>query len=192
MALKQLSAAKYGRERGSVEREINTRMSVKAEALPASRGFGSAPLAAGPAAQLPPASNPTPPPKPGNFLDDWLSKRRPAAAGSAPAPTPVAAAQPAPPPVLPPAAPATPSPVPPVKQNISSDELDNKEIHEIATELKQQLDTPDSKKMAEQPEIIKKTEHRIDLQSGEKGDTIFIDRDGSFVQVKAGQAPPAR
>jgi hypothetical protein len=60
-------------------------------------------------------------------------------------------------------------------QNISSNELEGNEVHEIAAELRQELDSPKPKK----------TEHSIDLQSGaSEGDTIFIDRDGSFRQAE--------
>jgi hypothetical protein len=73
----------------------------------------------------------------------------------------------------------------PRTQNISSNELERDEIHEIAAEIKDQLDSPKADagqpKPTEPPEAkpAKVTEHSIDLQS-ESDDTIFIDRDGSF------------
>ena len=81
-ALKQLSAAKYGRPRVVVEAEINDRLTTKIDptALAASSPFGM------PSSQWPPKAGPTPPPLPGalgpnsprgsSFLDDWLAKRQ--------------------------------------------------------------------------------------------------------------------
>jgi hypothetical protein len=68
-------------------------------------------------------------------------------------------------------------------QNISSNELERDEVHEIAAELREELDSP--KPADNMPvETAKKTEHLIDLQSSQsEGDTIFIDRDGSFRQA---------
>jgi len=114
-ALKQLSAAKYGRPRATIEAEIFERLKVNEPAKPA---FGQAPagspfgqaanpygapnagLASAPAAQA--AA------KPASFFDDWMNKRnsmpaRPVASanpfGSAPAapPAPQFGAAPAPP-----------------------------------------------------------------------------------------------
>lgn len=65
-ALKQLSAAKYGRPRASVEKDIFSRLATKPEARPAF----SAPAGAGPA----PANRPGPTGT-GNFLDEWMAKR---------------------------------------------------------------------------------------------------------------------
>jgi hypothetical protein len=90
-------------------------------------------------------------------------------------------------------------------QNISSNELERNEIHEIASQLKQQLDSPQAlatpktaassqpakpaaQELPSTSEAIKKTEHLIDLKATE-GDTIFIDRDGSFRQVKTTKTP---
>jgi len=83
-ALKQLSAAKYGRPRAAVEAEIFKRMKTEAPPrLPAGRqgpamrsggpGFGdnlSAPPSAAASAR-PPAGG-----KPQSFLDEWLAKRK--------------------------------------------------------------------------------------------------------------------
>jgi hypothetical protein len=113
-ALKQLSAAKYGRPRALVEAEIFERMATKPEAKPA---FGAAPAAASPwqpaaSANVPPTSAYQLPPKPAaagsSFLDDWLTKRQSSTA-SASAPTPLATV-PAQAPVL--NQPATPQPTP--------------------------------------------------------------------------------
>lgn len=231
-ALKQLSAAKHGRPKAAVEREINERMETRGERLPSGSGAGA--LSAGGSygrrpttaygagagrGSLPAASaaQPAAPAGSGSFLDEWLAKRqqspaappaqatRPAAAPepwpapaapSAPPPSPYsrpatmppAAQPPAPPPVQP--APAAPTPplAPAPTQNISSNELANNEVQQIAAELKNELKTHEQPPAttAEQPqppaEPVKKTEHVADL-SAEEGDTIVIDRDGSFRQV---------
>lgn len=82
-ALRQLSAAKYGRPKAVVESEIFERLATQEPVKPAF-GQGGAPSAAG----LPPARSAAPgTPKsaaPGNsFLDDWLAKRKNVAAAPA-------------------------------------------------------------------------------------------------------------
>lgn len=90
-ALKQFSAAKYGRPRATVEKEITERLATKAP-LPAQQGaFGSAgtfggaggamgsPSAARPsfgAAQAGGGYQPPKPPYSGSFLDEWMNKRQ--------------------------------------------------------------------------------------------------------------------
>lgn len=85
-ALKQLSAAKYGRPKAAVEKEIFDRLATKTP-LPSAPGqsFGGgafpgpdpgegsfgAPAAQGGAGQQPPKS----PSAPGSFLDEWMVKR---------------------------------------------------------------------------------------------------------------------
>lgn len=91
-ALKQLSAAKFGRPRSLVDQEITQRMKTIEPPKP-SFGAGPSPFGAGAAApiapgQMTPGSMPAGPtapaaPKPvgtGNFLDEWLAKRRSPAA----------------------------------------------------------------------------------------------------------------
>lgn len=253
-ALKQLAAAKYGRPKALVEKEINQRMATKGELPPgtaASSAFGrpsalNAPRTGGlPAAST--ASRPGPaaaaPPPPGNasFLDEWLNKRaagpsarsapRPAASpppAYAPAQPPLAqapathnsgqysgpsayspaaslspaasrlpysqppAAWPAPA-TMPPAAAPSPVPSPQSGQNISSNALEQNEVHQIANQLKQQLDSdpaipaaawPPAKaapspKPPTKPAAPPKTEDSFDLKPG-SSDTIFIDREGNF------------
>jgi hypothetical protein len=213
VALKQLSAAKYGRPKATVEREINERMATKGEALPLSGGFGTAGTArtgslggerSAPFGTATPASNPlatnntprtaaAPPAAAGSFLDEWLSKRKTTA--------PALTSQPLPQPAQPVQAPAvpvvTPAPAPaptaasiaasvasatPPAQNISSNELERAEVHEIAAELKGELNSP-KPPAGPLPKPPKKTEHSIDLQT-DTDDTIVIGRDGSFQQVK--------
>jgi hypothetical protein len=71
-ALKQLSAAKYGRPRAVVDAEIFARRATKPSPGPANP-FGSG---QNPSTGLAPATKTASIPKPGNsFLDDWLAKR---------------------------------------------------------------------------------------------------------------------
>jgi hypothetical protein len=103
-ALKQLAAAKYGKPKALVEQDINERMFGKT--LDAGGQVGT--LGTG----LPPAAAPTrpaaaPPAQPGNFLDEWLNKRKQSPpAASAPITQPVA------PPTSAPVASVAPTPAP--------------------------------------------------------------------------------
>jgi hypothetical protein len=88
-ALKQLSAAKYGRPRQIVEEEIFARMATKAEEPLASAGlptgtpaaWSSWPSAPQPSGPLATPASPMASPRPGapktgsSFLDEWLAKR---------------------------------------------------------------------------------------------------------------------
>ena len=106
-ALKQLSAAKYGKPRAKVTAEIFSRLATKTPAVMPGQpmpAYGGAPGGARPAAPRAPA-------RPASFLDDWLAKKqqsgamrpRPAAPRPQPAPAPVQSA-PAPAPIPTPAA----------------------------------------------------------------------------------------
>ncbi|MEI7683089.1 MAG: type IV secretory system conjugative DNA transfer family protein [Candidatus Saccharibacteria bacterium] len=118
-ALKQLSAAKYGRPRAKVDAEIMARIRTPdAPPRPAVPAYGAqSPFGA--AATRPPASAPgTRPATPGSgssFLDDWLAKRRAPGSpvGVAPAgqALPFAQPTPAPRPVAPMLQPAPPTPI---------------------------------------------------------------------------------
>jgi hypothetical protein len=117
-ALKQLSAAKYGRPRGDVETEIFDRLATKASpTVPAGApgapgaGFGAAPAGAGPQAK-PPGPTGT-----GNFLDEWMAKRPAPGTSAAPAgPAQPAFGSPTPPPTptAGPSSPPWPATQPPV------------------------------------------------------------------------------
>ncbi len=82
-ALKQLSAAKYGRPRNVVEKEIFARMETKLD-TPSIGAPGPSPWQSNsPFSQPVPypqgmrqASPPPPPPGSGSFLDEWLSKKQ--------------------------------------------------------------------------------------------------------------------
>jgi len=162
-ALKQLTAAKYGRPKAVVEKEINERMSV--QELPAGTSVGPATSA------MPGSSIQAPPPGTGSFLDEWLTKRKNGTpppnvlnqSGSAPAPAP---------------APVSASAPSMLTQNISSDEIEQNEVDKIAAELKGQLDKP-----AEAPKDNGKAhEEGVKLEHGQE-DSILIGRDGTFQQA---------
>ncbi len=107
-ALKQLSAAKYGRPKAAVEAEIFARLATKEEPKPA---FGNSPFAAAPPTTTARPAAPRPAaPTPANgssFLDEWLAKRKAVPSTPTPAPRPTAPASQ--PPVV-----TQPLPVPPV------------------------------------------------------------------------------
>jgi hypothetical protein len=79
-ALKQLTAAKYGRPRAAVEKEIFARLTTKPEPPKfGGNGFGQRPAGSTGNRFMPPAAQDAPArPKPGqpSFLDDWMSKRQ--------------------------------------------------------------------------------------------------------------------
>ncbi|MEO6513167.1 MAG: DUF87 domain-containing protein [Candidatus Saccharimonadales bacterium] len=147
-ALKKLAAIKYGKPRINVEKDIFARMAIKEAPAPAfpsgpaNNSFAppktswspsdvSQPAPARPAAPASPAPGAA---GGGSFLDEWLSKKRQPAA-----PRPAAA----------PPAPQTPSAPKPTAfsesgalyetKNISSDEIESKEVDKIAEELKSRL-----------------------------------------------------
>jgi hypothetical protein len=73
-ALKQLSAAKYGRPKSQVEKEIFERLATKAPPPAPARSFGPQSPAIG--SSPPKFSGPAAAPSgTGSFLDDWLAKR---------------------------------------------------------------------------------------------------------------------
>jgi hypothetical protein len=194
-ALKQLSAAKYGRPRSTVEQEINERMRTKTPVQPAGQGMPGSPFAGpsgGLGSQPPRSATPSPaapaaPAGGSSFLDDWLNKRRagqPQPSAAPYVPQTAAAGAPAAPPVTasPPLAPAPSqqTATPPATKNISSGELEQNEVDKIAAELKQELDKP-APKPAETPKPAEppKNSGHIELKPG-KDDTIFIDNEGTF------------
>lgn len=122
-ALKRLSAAKYGRPRAQVEKEIFDR--VKAQQAPVAASGVSGPIGLAPAA-------PSTPPSGSSFLDEWLAKRKQLSAQAPPAANGVKSSSPVggmgmPPPATPklPAAPSTNSQSQPVPNtaNTSTEQL---------------------------------------------------------------------
>lgn len=166
-ALKQLSAAKFGRPKSVVDQEITKRMTTKT-----------------PSGSLTPPTGGARTPGPtgtGNFLDEWLTKRP--AIQKQPNHKPLTA------PTVTDKTPTLQDPqyqtMPAQTQskstnNISSDEIDKDEVHKIASELKHQLDDPSKNKMSDLKPLGKK-------QGKQEGpleeDTIYIDREGKFNQA---------
>lgn len=185
-ALKQLSAAKFGRPKAIVEAEIFGRLATKEDPKPAfsPSAFGKQP-AANPFGQPAATPRPTPGQAPApSFLDDWLAKRK--AAGTAPQQPaqPIASTPPkAVPETLIRPTQAIPSEddknpkEPPVQRsespkqgsNISSGALEQKEVDTIASELKQRL----NKTQKDQSGASVTKQPNDD-------DTITIDQDGTL------------
>ena len=83
-ALKQLSAAKYGRPKAVVDAEIMQRLQTKPEPPKPAFGSSNSPFGMPPGGSPVPAATgrPTSPTAANSFLDDWLAKRRTAVASS--------------------------------------------------------------------------------------------------------------
>ncbi len=206
-ALKQLSAAKFGRPKAIVAKEIFDRLKTP-DLPPAGLGspFGapSSPNAfpARSAGAVPAAANPS---SGSSFLDEWLAKRRtttPTAAGrplgAAPSPPtnqpspfgPATAALPPQPsgspfnqPFQPPqgfaATRPAPTPMAPATApNISSNQLEKQEISTIAQELKQNLGTPPVGPA--KPSANDAGEIKLNADSNAVEDTIYIDNEGNL------------
>jgi hypothetical protein len=178
-ALRQLSAAKYGRPKAIVEAEIFGRLATKEDPKPA---FGSGnPF--GPPAQsklagaAPPRRPAGPASTPGgsSFLDEWLAKRKvapqtagvPAGPQTALAPAATVPQNPSLPPTKTPT-PASQSQMPSPAGNISSDAIEQQEVTTIANELKQQLRPQGG------------TAAKPANQQANNDDTIAIDQDGTL------------
>jgi len=185
-ALKQLSAAKFGKPRAVVEKDIFDRMATKTQPKAT-----SSPLAGGsmPSGQSPFANPSNPPSRPaasGSFLDDWLAKQR----AVTPFPAPIqpgngggSAAYPSP------QSPAVATDSRFSNGNISSSRLDQQEVSGIAEELKKDLNTKTS---VASPNVPNETEGVLHLQSSKRSkeplidDTIVIDSEG---RLQPRQAP---
>lgn len=202
-ALKQLSAAKYGRPKAKVEAEIFGRLATKEPAKPVGGAspFGSS-RTGSPAPRPTQGGSPAVPPRPGSasFLDEWLAKKRvqggtPSSGGVAPGAQPRPAAPSATPqqlqPVQQPAgqaiAPAAPaaSSATSYSPSVSSAPAANRADLQPVTS---QQDTPSSQSSTptesgdKQPVKTddKKQAGEINLNKNEPSDTIFIDNDGNF------------
>lgn len=194
-ALKQLSAAKYGKPKAVVEKAIFDRLATVAP--PAPKPFQS-PFGTGPQPSSRPGfgSGPAAPSSSSSFLDEWMAKQR------AKAPTPmISPAQPAlssapPTPKTPPVsaqptltAPAAPPEVPVLQDeagNVSSAQLDQEEINDIAAELKKGLNEPKPANAPAAPEpkpvpsegTLRVKQPRSIGEQPAKDDTIYIDNEG--------------
>jgi hypothetical protein len=188
-ALKQLSAAKYGKPRAVVEKTIFDRLKTQLpEPKPLGSPFGS------PAMQQPPARQALPstpgPSAPGSFLDEWLAKQRaqapaPAIASTRPnMPGQTVPAQPALAATPPAGAPAASEATEAEGGNVSSAQLDQQEINDIAAELKKGLPKPAQPAVPESAPAP--TEGTLHLNKPpEKNpntpeDAIFIDSEGNI------------
>ncbi len=204
-ALKQLSAAKYGLPRTVVEKAIFERLATKApEPKPFSNPFAASAAAPGgtPASlSAPPAPAAAPTIGSGSFLDEWLAKQK-----SVPAPTHTPTTptqnqpvenQSQPQPTVGTEAEQSDEAVAPQEDakvaqvanyesgNVSSAELDQQEVKDIAAELKKGLksvegsvDIQDSTKAQTAPVTLQPQNHTESTQPGE--DTIVIDSDGTI------------
>ncbi len=206
-ALKQLSAAKYGKPRAVVEKEIFERLATKtpepkpfanpfAGPAPAPGGGAPASVSAPPAPAMGPSATGS-----GSFLDEWLAKQK-----SVPAtPRPAVAPQPNAPvetQTQPHAAanPVTDSPAMPAASqntdittpqgsyesgNVSSAELDQQEVKDIAAELKKGLKANEGNLDVQAPpkslEVSNSPQPKSQSEVAQPGeDTIVIDSDGTI------------
>lgn len=220
-ALKQLSAAKYGKPRAVVEKAIFARLATQPVApKPYQNPFGPGVGASVP--PLPPTSrqpnpafradrgasaapSPAVGPSTGSFLDEWLAKQRakaPAIISNSPTlpPEPIPARKvPEPPAAISQSTAAPPPPHSPETGNISSTQLDQQEITDIAVELKKSLTThqgelplkPQKSAKPNPPKGVLHTPPPTEYAQSTQGDTIYIDNDG-FLRAKEESAdiPP--
>ncbi|HSX27689.1 MAG TPA: ATP-binding protein [Patescibacteria group bacterium] len=160
-ALKQLSAAKYGRPRAKVESEIFERLATKED----NQKFGPSPFGA--AAPGTPSPRPMSAPKPtggSSFLDEWLSKRQ---AGLSSAPTPAQNPNP-----QPPSAPVSPFQN---KPPIAADNKPKENIIQPATTVANKK--PGAPQAGDSPA----GELKISRPHKPGEDTIVIDKEGNLV-----------
>ena len=183
-ALKQLSAAKFGKPRAKVEADIFARLKTEepAKPLPGNDPFRR------PSQVRPGPVGPQKAPG-GSFLDDWLAKRdkpvtpRPASPwGNKPAAQPV-------PQNLPPSL-GNPQAGRSVKysdslapKNISSNELEQQEALRIAEHLKQEMHINDQKVPADAPPAGDFSKKGI-----VDDDTIIIDQEGNMTRPAGSEA----
>ena len=195
-ALKQLSAAKYGRPRSVVEREIFARMETK----PVAPSSGARP-ATTPGQFMPPSSsspapalnsNPRPAPGTGSFLDEWMAKKQtqalpvqPVNAPSAPRPNPTSL----------PLNPVAPIKTQPLNsnndgENISSELVDSQEATKIAQELEGGLlhvrqPAPIQASVPVPVPAPVKTPNLSPDKTLSQDDTIYIDREGNLKTINS-------
>lgn len=153
-ALKQLSAAKYGRPRSIVEKEIFSRLETKVAPVGMANPFAVTQSSAPGGIAMPPQRAPQQ--APASFLDDWVAKQQRSAAMPSQPPTMAPGAY-SPPPQIQPTPPSQASVQPlaaetPAAQypsqtyatpqqggNVSSAQLDQQEVSTIANQLKKDL-----------------------------------------------------
>lgn len=180
-ALRQLSAAKFGRPRKKVEANIFERLATKEKPkppTPAAR-FGAPSKAGGFGAGPTPMNKSKPASSGSSFLDEWLAKRKttgpaganPAGAPAQPTPT-TAAASGGPAQSRPAGAQGKPQATDNATKPIAGNQNQADEISNIASEIKKDLQ-----------EEAKKTAGELQLRKNKDGaqeDTIVIDQDGNL------------
>ncbi len=169
LALKQLSAAKYGRPKAKVESEIFTRLATKeptrpAQGSPLSRPAGSIAQGASSSAAIPPKR-----PGQGSFLDEWLAKKKVQAVAPVPAPVPQR-----------PSAPKPAAPVAGAGQTFKpiqprQDEINVRDPSRLTTA------PPEVQSNVQDDQSAKQDHVEIDL-SKLGNDEIAIDSDGNLMQ----------
>lgn len=180
-ALKKLSAAKYGRPRAQVERDIFARLGAgdaarkaKMEALKKAQEERMASFQAGGAAPGAPA--PRPAAAGSSFLDEWLAKRQqmtpPAKPAQAPNPAfgPTAGAP----------APAPAAPVQPAPKQEKPQPIQPKDKGEVAariprdTQPASEAETPKQAPKQKQPEPPKPKENHLHIREAEKNESDTV------------------
>jgi len=172
-ALKQLSAAKYGKPRAKATAEIFSRLATKTPAAPAGgtrAGYGPAP----PAGAAPAGARPRPTGARGSFLDEWLAKKQqplPTRPSYAPPPVPTTTASI---PVQP--APANAGPARAADVQYSSSTAPSQPL----TPVDQQQVNNRAQQLVQGSQKKEDSGH-IDLRGDQvPEDTIFIDREGTL------------
>ncbi|MDZ7785784.1 MAG: ATP-binding protein [Candidatus Saccharibacteria bacterium] len=194
LALRQLSAAKYGRPKAKVEAEVFERLATKDSPKP---GVGQSGMSPGGGGLKPGAARKRPGSGPSSFLDDWLAKRKAAPSPSG-APTAATKASPQQPggPSSGPAAPKQPSSAPP--QTTPSPASSSSPQAGAGSATGQQASPPPTQpnrtepqkaSSNETPPPAKKTEGELHVHKddGTDEDTITIDKDGTLHRVGESQ-----
>ncbi len=213
-ALKQLSAAKFGKPRTIVEKEIFERLKTREpEQKPFSNPFAGQQAPASSLGASMPSSAPSAASS-GSFLDEWLAKQK-----AAP-PTPHVSTQISQPVANPPTSLTPEEPMAPVPTNnplpdeqnasqavvednpdmptvnpvayeagnVSSAQLDQQEVSDIAAELKKELRGQDGElKMTQSTDQIQHLQKASVPSEIPEEDTIYIDADGVMHQKKSAE-----
>ncbi len=199
-ALKQLSAAKYGRPRAIVEQEIFNRLATKTPPQkPLTNPFSTSGQPGQAAQPAPQPATKSSTPGTGSFLDEWLAKQKTTPqskrASEVKATTIQQGANLQPQATSPATTPTFQPPQDNDAGNVSSAQLDKQEVNDIAVELKKGLAPPPSTPQSTSPAPVdtvaaptqqpSNTQSSIvpkppttPTQSNNKSDTINIDENG--------------
>lgn len=196
-ALKQLSAAKYGKPKGVVEKAIFERLATQEPPRPTASPFGGPAVSSRPESMGSGLGNPLPtgssvpaampkPPGSGSFLDEWLAKQRANTTNRSPQLTKLNS--------HPPASTTQIHEVPGANGNISSGQLDQREISTIASELRRELTSPPAANdlgmqngpakppQSAVPAASSPVPKKAAPSEGTPDDTIYIDQEGGLHQ----------